>query len=230
MTPANDEPPCTIDLVAFDIDGTLIAHPSGRVVWQELHRRFGADGGGDDTLNRKRYDDFLAGRLAYEDWVRLDVQDWQRAGARREDLRRIFGEFRLLDGVRDTLAELSRRGYRLAAISGTLDFLIEVVFPDHPFERVYSNRISFSEDGRISGWQATPFDFDGKAKGLLALSRELSVPPERIAFVGDDINDIGVAQAAGFSVAVRPKPESLAAVCDVVLSGNSLAELLVHFP
>ena len=57
------------DLVAFDVDGTLVEHPEEKTVWEVLNARFV---GGDD-LNRERYADYRAGRLSYAEWVSLDV-------------------------------------------------------------------------------------------------------------------------------------------------------------
>ena len=215
-----------IEMVVFDIDGTLVVHPTGKVVWQQLCQRFGTP----IEVNRQRMEEHLDGRLPYPDWVRLDVEDWQRAGATRAQVVEALGEFELREGVRETLGELQRRGYRLAAVSGTLDILIETVLADHPFERVFSNHLYFGEDGLISGWQATPFDFDGKAVAIGELARDADVPLERIAFVGDDVNDVDAARAVGFAVANHPRSEALVEHCDLVIREGSLEQLLEHLP
>ena len=214
------------DLVVFDVDGTLIVHPTGQVVWEVLNRRWGAS----RQANTERMQLHREGRLPYREWVRLDVEDWQRAGAGREEIVGALREFRLVEGAAETLATLQARGYRLAAVSGTIDALLDTVLPDHPFERLYCNRLRFGPGGAIVGWEATPFDFDGKARALARLSEELAVPADRIAFVGDDVNDVDAARAAAFSAAYRPRSEALAAVCDVVVRDGSLAQILPWFP
>ena len=192
-----------IKMVVFDLDGTLNVHPDGKVVWQQLCQRFGTP----IEVNKKRMQDHLAGDLAYADWVRLDIEDWQNAGALRSTIVESISEFELREGVRKAITELKCRGYRMAAVSGTLDILLETIFPDHPFERVYCNKIFFDEKGVISGWQATPFDFDGKATALKEIATDFSIPLEEMAFVGDDINDVGAANAVGLSVAFHPRSE-----------------------
>lgn len=216
----------SIDMVVFDIDGTLIVHPTGKVVWQHLCHRFGTP----IEVNHARLKQHVSGELSYADWVRLDIEDWQRAGARRSQVVDALREFRLREGARAALSELQRRGYRLAAVSGTLDILVETVFPDHPFERIFSNRIFFDDDGAISGWEATPFDFDGKATALRELASDGTVSLERMAFVGDDINDVDAAKAVGFSVAHHPRSEELAACCDLIIREGSLEQLLEYLP
>jgi len=215
-----------IDMVVFDIDGTLIVHPTGKVVWQHLCQRFGTP----IEVNRRRMKEHIDGRLSYADWVRLDVEDWQRADATRAQIVEALGEFELREGVSETLRELGRRGYRLAAVSGTIDILVETVLPDHPFERVFSNHLFFAEDGSISGWEATPFDFNGKAVAIEELARDASVPLKHVAFVGDDVNDIDAARAVGFAIANHPRSEALVEHCDLVIREGSLEQLLDHLP
>jgi HAD superfamily phosphoserine phosphatase-like hydrolase len=215
-----------VDAVVFDVDGTLIVHPSGLVVWQLLNHRFGTPA----EINRERYRRVLAGELSYAEWVRLDIEDWRNAGARREQLVAMLREFELVPGAREALSTLRRRGYRLAAVSGTLDLLVDTIFPEHPFERLYCNRIWFADDGAIAGWSATPFDFDGKAKALAELARDTGVPVSRMAFVGDDVNDLDAARAVPLSFAFRPRSAALAEVCTVVLREGPLTQVLEHLP
>ena len=214
------------DLVVFDIDGTLIVHPSGEVVWQALNRRYGTPRPVADARRR----DYEAGRITYADWVRLDVDDWRRAGATRADMGEELSSFEPVPGARATLDELSRRGYGLAAVSGSIDLLLATVLPDHPFQRVHTNGLTFAADGTIASWSATPYDFDGKARALRLLADELSVPLSRMAFVGDDVNDVAAARAAGFSVAFHPRSEALADVADEVVRTGSMEQLLAWFP
>ena len=51
-----------------------------------------------------------------------------------------------------------------------------------------------------------------------------------MAFVGDDINDIDAARAAGFSVAFHPRAEALVKHCDLVVRDGSLEQILAHLP
>ena len=127
------------DLICFDVDGTLVRHPTGKVIWEVLNERFM----GDHTINIERHRWYNEGRISYEQWVELDVQGWITAGATRGDIVEAVREFEHFDGAHDTLWELKRRGARLAIISGTLDIVIDTLFPEHPFDDVYSNRLIF---------------------------------------------------------------------------------------
>jgi len=214
-----------IALIAFDVDGTLIGHPDGKVVWELLNRRFL----GDDRLNRQRYQDYLAGVIDYPTWVALDVGGWIEAGATRREIIEEVRSLRPVDGALDALHELRSRGYRLAVISGTLDIVLEEFFPEHPFSEIYTNGLEFDSQGRLSGWRATPFDMDGKARALAHLAGLYDLPLSRCAFVGDNLNDLGVVRVAGFSVAFNPKCAELESLAHVVIRSPSLAPVAALF-
>jgi phosphoserine phosphatase len=135
-----------------------------------------------------------------------------------------------VDGALEVLHELRARGYLLAVISGTLDIVLDEFFPEHPFCEVYTNGLEFDGEGRLSGWRATPFDMDGKARALEHLARQHGLPLSRCAFVGDNVNDLGVARVAGFSVAFNPKCAELETVAHAVIRGTALAPVAARFP
>jgi len=189
-------------LVAFDVDGTLVDSGERKVVWQLLNQRFG----GSDHENRERFQAYLRREISYAEWVDLDMGDWVAAGATREQIAEVIrSQLYLVPGARETVAALRDAGCCLAVISGTLDITLELLFPEHPFEEVFTNRIWFHDDGRIAGWRATPYDMEGKAQALHELAARRGVPPEATVYVGDNINDVQVLGAAGLAVAFEPK-------------------------
>ena len=212
------------DLVAFDVDGTLVRHPEGKTVWEVLNRRFT----GDDSVNVERYRKVMEGSLSYADWVALDVQGWHDAGATRAQIVEAMAPLRPIDGALEALEALRRTGARLVVISGTLDLLLETLLPDAPFDEVYTNRIGFDDSGAISGWTPTPFDLDGKAVALRSVAMRESVPLSRCAFVGDSSNDISAARVAGFTVAFNPRSDALEREAGAVVRSDDLRSVLPH--
>jgi HAD superfamily phosphoserine phosphatase-like hydrolase len=210
------------DLVAFDVDGTLVRHPEGKTVWEVLNRRYL----GDDGVNELRYRKVVAGEMSYAEWVALDIQGWFDAGATRDDMVEAMAPLRLIDGAREALDRLREAGCRLVVISGTLDLLLDTLFPGHPFDEVYTNRIGFADDGTISGWTATPFDLDGKAVALRTVALRDGVPLSRCAFVGDSSNDVSVARIAGRTIAFNPRCEVLAREAHRVVRSDDLRSVL----
>jgi phosphoserine phosphatase len=212
------------DLVAFDVDGTLVHHAEDKTVWEVVNRSFT----GSDDQNALRWDLYRSGKLSYAEWVALDIRSWRDAGATREAITGCFGALTLVEGARETLHELKARGVRLAVISGTLDLLLDSLFPDHPFDEVYTNRIVFDADGRIAHWHATPFDMEGKGVALRSIALREDIPLARCAFVGDHANDVAAAQLAGCSIAFNPKSAELEAVASAVVRSRDLRDILPH--
>jgi phosphoserine phosphatase len=214
--------PC--DLVAFDVDGTLVQAPNDWTVWEVLNQHFT----GRADLNRERYAAYRTGELSYAEWVELDVTGWRDAGATRDEIVKALAPLKLVDGTRETLETLKGAGCRLVVISGTLDLMLDTLLPDAPFEEVYCNHIGFDHAGGISHWRATPFDMQGKAKLLRAVAIRHEVPLARCGFVGDSSNDVWVAREAGFTVAFNPKSKELERAADVVVRSNDLKAILPH--
>ena len=212
------------DLVAFDVDGTLVRGPEDRTVWEVLNERFT----GRADHNEERFALYRAGKLSYAEWVALDIGGWQAAGATRADLIEAFGSLSLVDGTSEALLELKQAGLVLVVISGTLDLMLGTLLPDSPFDEIYANHIGFDEDGAISHWRATPFDMEGKAQLLRAVALRRGIPLARAAFVGDSENDVWVARTAGFSVAFNPKSAELEAAASVTVRAPDLRALLPH--
>jgi len=216
-----------VALVAFDVDGTLVEHDRSDVIWQVLNRRYI----GDSTINAERFRAFREGRLAYSEWVALDVQGWAQGGATREGIETaIREELRLVPHAHRVVHQLAGRGFVVAVVSGTLDIVLDVLFPDHPFAHVFTNRIAFSSEGHISGWSATPFDMEGKADALRMLSASLGLDPSRMAFVGDHLNDCAAMALVGCPVAYDPKHDDVRAGACRVLPRGRLDLLLDLLP
>jgi len=218
--------PGDIELIAFDVDGTLVEHPQGKVIWELLNRRFA----GDESINVSRYLDFKAGRITYDRWVQLDVEGWIAGGACRGEILDVVRGLNLIDGAAEVLHRLRDRGYRLAVISGTLDIVLDELFPEHPFEQVYTNALEFDGSDILCGWKATRYDMDGKARALEHLAATYGLPLARCAFVGDNINDLHVAEIAGFAVAFNAKIPELEDRAHWIVRSPSLLPVADLFP
>jgi len=209
-------------LFAFDVDGTLISSRDGRVVWQLLNQRFGSDPQHDGQL----FQAYLARQITYAEWVDLDVGRWARVGATRDQLVQVIRDQLFpVPGAVETLRALRQRGFRLAVISGTLDLTLQIHFPVDPFDEVFTNRIWFDDAGRIAGWEATPYDMEGKAEALEQLARRLEIPLANTIYVGDNINDLQAMGRAGVAIAFEPKHPSVSEAACTTVQGD-LRQLL----
>jgi phosphoserine phosphatase len=209
-------------LIAFDVDGTLVGNPQRKVVWELLNNRFPHQ----TRVDRLWYDAFMERHITYTEWVELDVLSWIMAGATRAEMARVVAEeLQLTPGAEQTVRALHQAGYQLAIISGTIDLTLDVLFPNHPFHEVYTNRIEFDESGLIVDWWATPFDMEGKAHALEQIAARMGIPLHQTVFVGDNINDVFAMQKAGLAVAYEPKAEPVRQAADCEIGGCMTALL-----
>jgi len=207
-------------LVCFDLDGTLVDDTI--FIWKTLHERLVTD----PIVRRAAREDYFAKRISYRRWFEIDLELLAAVGATKERITSVLDELRPVTGARETLAELRRRGHKLAIISGSLDIVVRHLFGDVEFDHVLINTIEFDGRGHISGGEPTPYDLEGKADGLVELCRREGLSTEQTAFVGDNSNDLWIARAAGLSVAFNCKSDELREVCDAEISGADLRELL----
>lgn len=210
------------DLVVFDLDGTLI---QGTIfIWQTLHDAFGTD----RARRTRAKEDFFAGRITYQDWFDHDLVLLREAGATREGMLAALSAISPTPGAPETLATLQAAGVRLAILSGSLDLVLEHFYAEVPFAEVMINRLHFDASGRIAGGVHTPYDVEEKGAGIHEIARRQGVPLARLAFVGDNYNDVSAAREAGLAIAFNPRSSDLAAQAHVVVTEPDLRSLLPH--
>ena len=210
------------DLVAFDVDGTLVDDTV--FIWETLHRHFATD----PLARRAAREAYMEGQITYDEWFEHDMEALIGAGANRSRLQEALSHMRPMKGAQETLDRLVEAGVRLVVISGSLDIVIDRLFPSHPFSDVLISHIDFDEDGEIRSWRPTRFDMADKAAGLRHLARRYRTDVSRCAFVGDNFNDIEVVREAGLGIAFNCKSDQLAAEADVHVVSSDLRDVLPH--
>lgn len=209
-------------LVCFDLDGTLVDDTI--YIWSTFHAHFRTD----RERRAKAREDFFAGRISYREWFETDLELLDEAGADLASMRALVATLPLMPGARETLGHLRAEGRRLAVISGSVDLVLDTLFPDQAFDHILINRLRFGPSGRLDGGTPTAFDLDRKADGLRELARREGLDPREVAFVGDNANDVAVAGAAGRAIAFNCKSDELARVAHVVVKTHDLRAILPH--
>jgi phosphoserine phosphatase len=118
----------------------------------------------------------------------------------------VLAEVVLSPGAEELIAELGRRGWPVALVSGGF---VEVVGPLASRLGITRYRANTLEvvDGRLTGRvEGEIVDRAVKARTLRELAAELGVPMERTLAIGDGANDLDMLAAAGFGVAFNAKP------------------------
>jgi phosphoserine phosphatase len=209
-------------LVCFDLDGTLVDDTV--YIWSTLHEHFRTDA----ARRARAREDFYAGRISYTSWFQNYLELLDEAGARRATMVALIATLPVMPGAREVLAELRRQGRKVAVISGSIDLVVTTLFPDQVFDGMFINRLRFDAAGRLAGGEPTPYDLEQKAAGLKELARREGLSESQVAFVGDNVNDVDVARAAGLAIAFNCKSEELARVADVVVEDHDLRAVLPH--
>ncbi len=209
-------------LVCFDMDGTLI--DDTEYIWYTLHKHFGVDSG----LVKRWHRMFLEGKITYHQWFSEDIVWWNQAGARKKDFLEALRPLRLMKGAAETIAELKKRGLKLAVVSGSLNFVVDFFFPKRPFDYVFVNDIYFDRKGKISGFTVTPYDFAHKVTAVEKIAEKEGISMSECVFVGDNDNDVDAAKACGLGIGFNSKSRELDKAADIVIKNKDLSEILGH--
>ncbi|MBU2561937.1 MAG: HAD family phosphatase [Nanoarchaeota archaeon] len=201
-------------LVCFDVDGTLVDDTI--YIWKTLHEHYGTD----EEEILKMLGKYLNKEVTYQEWVDHDVSLLQQKGATKEEMVGIIQKLKLMKGAKEAVNELKKTGLKLAVVSGSLGLVLDILFPDHPFDDVLINQFEFDEDGKLVRGVATPYDMEHKASGLKHLAERYGFNLSECIFVGDNNNDIHIAETAGLSIAFNCKSERLAEIADVLIPND----------
>lgn len=209
----------TYKLICFDLDGTLV--DDTKSIWSTIHKAVGTD----NEQRRRVMKQFFDGEISYDEWAKHDIMLWKGVRLGRNKLLEIFGSLKMMPGAKETIHELKRRGYKLAVVSGSIDLVIDTLFPEHPFDYVFINKLVFEGDNLI-GVDSTQYDTEHKAEALRLICNKEGISLDETIFVGDHDNDVEIARLAGYSIAFNCISEPLKEVCDICIEKKDVKEIL----
>jgi phosphoserine phosphatase len=131
----------------------------------------------------------------------------------------VLAEVTLTPGAIELLAEVARRGWPVALVSGGF---LEVVGPLADRLDITRYRANGLEvvHGFLTGRVRGPVvDRAGKAAALRSFAADDGIPLERTIAIGDGANDLDMLTVAGFGIAFNAKPV-LAGAADAVVRGR----------
>ncbi len=211
-------------LVCFDVDGTLIDNLE--YSWQVFHDYFRVN----NERREKAKEDYYSGKISYLDWANHDINMWLELDKTRNDfISAIEGaNLKLMEGASETLAELKKRGIKLAIISGSISIIIEHFIPNYKelFDDIYLSWIDFDNQGKIKRIKATAYDMEHKATALKKIAEKENFSLDECVFVGDHHNDVEISKVAGLSIAFNCKDERLRKTADIIIKKKDLREIL----
>ncbi|RRR52718.1 phosphoserine phosphatase SerB [Streptococcus suis] len=182
-------------LLVMDVDSTLIMEEGIDLLGEEagLGQRVA------DITERA-----MRGELDFEEALRERVG--LLAGLPETVLDRILGRIHFTPGAEELVAELHKRGYKVAVVSGGFHQTVNVLAERLNLDYVKANTLEIVNGvltGRVTGDIVTK---DVKETMLRTWAAENGLAMQDTIAVGDGANDLPMIQAAGIGIAFCAKP------------------------
>jgi phosphoserine phosphatase len=206
-----------IKLIAFDLDNVLI---DGEAI-DEIGKLVGVEAEISEITKKA-----MEGDLDFE--TALNERVALLKGASVEDIKEVVSKIPLMEGAEETIAELKKRGYKIATITGSFEIIANRMKDDLGLDYAFSN-VLHEEEGKLTGEVSGPLVKGSKAEVLKEIMEMEKVKAEESAAVGDGANDVSMLEEAGLGIAFNAKPV-LKEKADVVVEKRDLRELLEIFP
>jgi phosphoserine phosphatase len=209
-----------LELVIFDMDGVLTDIISS---WKYIHDYF-------NTSNERSVDDYLKGKIDDMEFIRRDASLWVENGkpVTREKLVEILSDVPLMKGAKECVGYLKNHNVKTAIVSAGLDILAKRVAKDLGIDYVYSNGVKTDDEGRLNGVGILEVRLMHKDEAVSKLSKQLKIPLEKTASVGNSCFDIPMFEISGLSIAFNPEDDCIQESADVIVKGKNLTKILPH--
>jgi HAD superfamily PSPase-like hydrolase len=176
------------ELVAFDLDGTLL---TGTPSWEMLHEHFG-------TLRaaEQAHRDYSGHMISYVQFMRRDLSAWPKP-LKREELLEVLGGYTMRPEAPGVVDDLRLLGYEIAIVSSALDLIAKAVARKLRIRYVMANRIGFDREGNFNGKLYPLVEPLRKDLVLAGLAGRMGVKLQDTVCVGDSRYDSSFLRAAG---------------------------------
>ena len=170
--------------VVFDCDGVLTDNGSS---WQNIHDYFG-------TENLVMLERFLNGEITDDEFMADDIRLWTDVQPRihRDDIMRCYSGINLMEGSRDVVEELNRRGVFVAIVSAGVDIFVGVIANMLSVDDWAANGFEWDDEGWLQGPAPTKVNSHDKGIMVEKLSRIKELVPTSIVSVGDSSTDLSM--------------------------------------
>lgn len=225
-----------VDALVTDFDDTLTARNTTPAIFELLYRhaeepeaaraRFAELSGSYFAEKREAIDgaedvEGLCERLGGLERRYAPLIEPYFAGVTREELSSLGRAVEMRPGSGEVLRALRGAGVRVAVDSNSwcADLVRAAVDGSVPAGEVYANTLVYGPDGACTG-EIAPDNLDPAAKRDALVRYREATGARRVAYVGDDINDLPAMAAADVAFALHPSAELSAALDRYGLSGH----------
>ncbi len=181
-------------LIVFDMDSTLIQHE----VIDEMALQYGI---GDQV--KSITERAMNGELNFNQSLTERVSLLK--GFPKEEMEKILQRLKLTPGAKELIAELKKRGFKTAIISGGFKYFAESIKTKLEIDYAFANDLAW-DDRKLSGHVLTPIlNAEEKARLLEELAQKEGLSLEETIAVGDGANDLPMLSKAGMGIAFHAK-------------------------
>ncbi len=192
-----------IRAVVFDCDGVLSDNGSS---WQLIHKQFGT-GEDDGGEHQKTLERFLDGEISEEEFVAHDIQLWRGISPEihRDVIMRCYSGVGLIEGAREVVEGLQKRGVFVAIVSSGVDIFVGAIANMLKVDDWVANGFEWDEDGwLVKGLPTRVFSHN---KGLMVekLARINGFEASEIISVGDSSTDLSMIIDGSHFIGFNPR-------------------------
>jgi phosphoserine phosphatase len=205
-----------IKLIAFDLDNVLI---DGEAI-DEIGKIAGIQNEIAEITKKA-----MEGELDFETALKERVTLLK--GIRVDDVKKVIQDIPLMEGAKEAVAELKKRGYKIATISGSFEVIANRMKEELDLDYAYANTLH-EEDGILTGEVSGPLVGGSKADVLNDIIKIENISADECAAVGDGANDISMLEMVKLGIAFNAKPV-LRDIADVIIEKRDLKEILHLF-
>ena len=188
--------------------------------WKYLHDYFG-------TSNEQSVAEYLEGKIDDMEFIRRDANLWKKNGKpiTRDMLIEILSGVPLMKGAKQCMDMIKNHEIQTAIVSAGLDVLAERVARELAIDHVFANGVKSDEDGYITDEGILGVGLMYKDRVVRKLSKQLDIPLEHIAAVGNSCFDIPMLETCGLGVAFNPEDDCVREVADIIVEGKDLSKI-----
>ena len=188
-----------------------------------VHEYFGLE------ENTKDLAEYIKGKIDDKEFMRRTIARWPLP-LHISKIKEALCGFEIMPGVEETIKELKKKGFIIGIASCGFDILANKVAKDLGINLNYvlAEGLETDKKGYLTGEGISRVDFLRKDKALIALSKKMKIPLDRIIAVGDSEHDIPMLQAVGFGIALNPADEKVKKAADVVIEDKNLRGILKY--
>ena len=210
-----------LELVIFDMDGVLTDIISS---WKYIHDYF-------KTSNARSVDEYLKGKIDDMEFIKRDVSLWKENGKliTKERLNQILSNVPLMKGADKCVNNLKQKNIKTAIVSDGLDLLAYKTAKNLGIDYVKSNGIKIDQNGRLTGEGILNVRLMYKDLAVKSLLRDLKIPLENVASVGNSCFDIPMLEITALSIAFNPSDDCTIKAADFAIKEKDLSKILHVF-